>query len=453
MPLIPLATEFNDRTGTPRQSLTNMYAEASKQGPRDFTLRGRAGLLLSATRGLGPVRLIMPNLAGTGTYVVSGSSVYHNATLIGLVSYGEFVQGAASEAQTVITSGGRAYVLTPTSVTLITDPDLPDVSGVVFCGGRFVYPNLDSSQYHYSAVGDATSIDGLDYANTEASPDWITRAENLGDEIAFFCTKTIEYHRTTTDPTLPFVRADGRTQPKGCVAPGSVILLDNGLHFLGQEAGVARAIYRTDGGVAGKISTASIDAALQRADAGDITLATSFAYVADGHSWYVVNIPNVGSYAYDILTKTWAEWSSYGLDTFRVTTGESGLYGDHEGKLYTFDPEGFSDNGDPLVRVCSSFVPIQARVRCNVLALECATGVSLITGDGSDAVVEMRMTDELTGDYDDWEACELGEIGQRIERVAWRQLGQMHPPGRLVEFRCSDPVEFVAYGATMNERP
>ena len=37
------------------------------------------------------------------------------------------MQGAASEAQTVITSGGRAYLLTPASVTLITDPDLPDV--------------------------------------------------------------------------------------------------------------------------------------------------------------------------------------------------------------------------------------------------------------------------------------------------------------------------------------
>jgi len=453
MPLIPPATEFNYRTGTPRQSLTNMYAEPSPQGPRQFSLRGRPGLVLSATRGLGPIRLILPNRSGTGTYVVSGSSVYYNATLIGLVSYGEFVQGATSEAQTVITSGGRAYLITPTSVTLIADPDLPTVSGVTFCGGRFVYPNKDSSQFHYSDVGDATAIDGLSYSNTEGSPDWITRAETFGDEIAFFGVETIEYHRTTTDPNTPFVRADGRTQPKGSISPGSVTLLDNGLHFLGQEAGFGRAIYRTDGGVAGKISNPSIDYALAQASETDIIEATAFGYVGEGHSWYVVSIPNVGSFAFDILTKTWAEWASYGLDRFRVTSGANGLYGDHEGKLYTFAPSAFDDNGDNMVRVCSTFVPIGERVRCNVLALECATGVSTITGAGSDAVVEMRETDEVTGDYSDWEACELGETGERQDRVAWRQLGQMHPPGRLFEFRCSEPVDFVVYGASLNERP
>jgi hypothetical protein len=451
--LIPPATEFNYRTGTPRQSLTNMYAEPTTQGPRSVSLRGRPGLLLSATRGLGPIRLIQPNRSGTGTYVVSGSAVYYNATLIGLVSYGEFVQGAASEAQTVITSGGRAYLLTPTSVTLITDPDLPTVSGVVFCGGRFVYPNKDSSQYHYSAVGDATSIDGLDYSNTEGSPDWITRAETLGDEIAFFGTETIEYHRTTTDPNTPFVRADGRTQPKGSISPASITLLDNGLYFLGQEAGFGRAIYRTDGGVAAKISNPSIDYALALASEADIIDASAFGYVGEGHSWYVVNIPSVGSFAYDILTKTWAEWASYGLDTFRVTTGANGLYGDHTGKLYTFDPSAFDDNGDPLVRVCSALVPIEARVRCNVLSLECATGVSTVTGEGSSTVAEMRYTDEVTGDYSDWEACELGETGERQERVSWRQLGLMHPPGRLFEFRISEPVESVVYGASLNARP
>lgn len=453
MTLIPLATEFNDRTGTPRQSLTNMFAEPSKQGPRDFILRGRAGLKLSATRGLGPIRLIQPNRAGTGTYVVSGVEVYHNAVLIGAVAAGGSVQGAASESQTVIVSGGLAYLLTPTSVTQITDEDLPPVSGVVFCGGRFVYPNLDSSQYHYSAVGNAGNIDGLDYANAEGSPDWIIRAENLGDEIAFFGSETIEYHRTTTDPNTPFVRADGRTQPKGCVSPRAVTLLDNGLHFLGREKGFGVAIYRTDGGVASKISTPSIDAALQRATASQIEVATAFGYVGDGHSWYVVNVPGVGSYAYDILTRTWSEWASYGRETFRIVAGESGLFGDHLGKLYTFDPESFSDDGEPLVRVCSTFVPLQDRIRCNVLSLECATGVSTLTGAGSAAVVEMRLTDELTGDFDEWEACELGAIGERVERVSWRQLGLMHPPGRLVEFRCSEPVEFVAYGVSMNARP
>lgn len=454
MPLIPPSTEYAHRSEGPRSALTNMYAEESQQGPRSVTLRGRPGLVSVAELGEGPIWFV--EYAGADRYVLSGRELYRNSTLIGTVSKGGTRQAAKSEAQFVFTSGGKAYVVdyldTPGTVAQITDADLPSVSGVLFANGRFFYPTEGSGEYHWSAIADAKVIEGLSFATAEADPDAITRGMILGDSVLWFGSNSIESHRPTASPAAPLVRNSGLTQMKGCESPYSIALADNSLFFIGRDEG-GRSVYRTDGGIPLKVSTATIDARLEEAGTVDLAAATAFAYVAEGHTWYVVSVPNTGCFAYDIATKRWAEWETYDDATFRVRTGQAGVYGGQDGKLYQFDKDAFTDDGDPLVRLCSVHAPIDVAVRCNVLSLECATGVGLSTGHGSDPVVEMRYTDDVTGDYTDWEAGDLGVQGDRATRVSWWQLGLMHPPERHAEFRCSDPVPFVVYGVTVNQRP
>lgn len=454
--LASLSSEYAYRADGPRASLLNMFREDTPQGPRQFSLRGRPGLVLNASLGTGQVYWVEE--AGGARYANVGNSIYRNGTLIGAVSAGGTRQVAKSESQLVFTAGGNAYVVqydtTPSVLSQITDSDLPAVSGVFFApNGRFNYPHLDEAgRYSFSAVGDATTIDGLDFATAESDPDTITRGCVLGDNVLFFGPRSIENHRPTSDPDAPLVRNQGLTQTIGCESPYAIVLMDNELFFPGLENG-GRAIYRTGGGIPVRVSTPSIDAHLEAISSEQLAELTAFSVVAQGHSWYVVNVPGQGSFAIDRKTQGWAQWSSYERDVFRVRTGSNGVYGGDDGKLYTFSPSVYDDNGAPLIRVCAAFLPVTSRGRCNVLNLECSTGVGLSTGRGSEPVVEHRFTDEVTGDWTDWEAGELGVQGDRAVRVSWPQQGLMHPPGRYEEFRCSDPVAFVANGVTVNARP
>lgn len=458
MALIPLATEFNYRTGTPRETVTNLYVEATPQGPRPYSHRPRDGIVQQYEVGGGPVYLVV-EISATATYVLSGNEVYLNGSLIGTVATGGFKQAARSDDQLVIVSGGTAYLIeyttAPTVIVPITDPDLPEVGGVAFSNGRFIYPVRDSSQYYYSEINDAANIDGLGFANAEAYPDPIVRVDTLGDQVVFFGTVSLEFHSPTSDPAAPFQRAPGQTQDKGCLAPYSVVKCDNGLFWIGQDQGSGRLVFRTNGGVPQRVSSHSVEAALQ--EATDISECTAFTYIGDGHTFYTANIPGFGSLALDISTSKWHEWASYELPTFRIRCGGGSLYGGVDGNIYRFSSQARTDGADPIVRVVSTFIPIESRGKCNVIVLEGAMGVSDLVGAGTNAMVEMRFTDEVDGDYSAWdsiwEEVPLGAYGDRSARAAWWQLGLMTAPGRLFEFRYSAPVLSVPYGVMMNVRP
>ena len=453
MPLVPLATEYAARSDGPVQRLFNMYVEKTPQGPRPFMVRGRPGLVSVASLGPGPVHWI--EYANGSRYIQSGPRIYRDDTQISTVPEGGTQQVAKSEAQLVFTSGGEAYVIqydtAPDTVTQISDPDLPAVSGVIFGPqARFYFPNEGLGQFHYSAIGDATVIDGLAFANAEADPDPIIRGAMLGGNLMWCGPESIENHQGTTDIAEPTIRVRELTQTKGTQSPFSVVTLDNGLFFVGDDEG-GRGVFRTDGGIPPRISSPTIDAHLEASD--DLGAVTAFALVKEGHSWYVVNIPGQGSFAYDIATQSWAEWGSYEEPLFRIRTGTNGVYGDTYGNLYTFSATTHADGADPLIRVCAAFLPVERRQRCNVVTLECATGVGTSEGQGASPVAEQRYTDEVTGDWTDWDATDLGALGDRALRAAWWQLGLMAPPGRYMEFRCSDPVPFICAGLSVNARP
>lgn len=456
MALAPLATEYANRAGGPQQSLNNMYVEKTPQGPRQFSVRGRPGLVPVATLGFGPVYWV--EYAAGARYVHSGSAIFRNDTQIGTVASGGTRQVAKSESQLAFTSGGKGYVVeyldSPTTVAMITDPDLPDVSGVVFGPqARFYFPNTGSGQFHYSAIGDATTIDGLGFANAEADPDPITRGALIGGSLLWFGPESIENHQGTTDTAEPTVRVKELTANVGCNSPYSISPLDNGrLFFVGNDEG-GLGVYLTEGGHPQRLSTPSIDQALSSATADQIAETTGCSVVIEGHAWYVFNIPGLQSFAYDVSTKLWAEWSSYDLENFRIRTGNNGVFGDESGGLWSFSGSAYADGSDPLVRVCSAFLPVETRQRCNVLTLECATGVGTPTGQGTNPVVDHRYTDEVTGDFTEWLATDLGAEGDRSVRATWRQEGMMIAPGRYEEFRCSDPVPFACYGLSVNDRP
>jgi hypothetical protein len=206
-----------------------------------------------------------------------------------------------------------------------------------------------------------------------------------------------------------------------------------------------------------RVSTHAIEDALGRCS--EPSAIGAYAVGFDGHPQYVLNIPGVGSYAFDIATGQWGEWQSYGRDLFRgrcgiMEAGAAYIGDDETGAVWTFDKAAHLDGTDPLTRICSAFLPRGSGVEAmNALALMCRTGVGSATGQGSDPQVEMRYCDDENEGWSDWEADGLGPIGAYGYRPRWTRLGLVESPGRLIEFRVTDPVSVVFQAVTYNEAP
>lgn len=438
-----------------RQRLVNMYTEPTPKGPTKFTRYQRPGLEEITELGTGPIRASFK--WGEYRFTVSGSEVYRDAMLIGSVfgATGQ-VRFAYSDEQVVIVSGGRAWLVSTSAVTEITDPDLPvNIVDVAFLAGRFIYITSDDTTFYYSALNDATSIDGLNFATAaENTKDVLIRVHVLADQLVFFTTKVIEYWSPTTNIDSPFIRSPGRKTDLGLAARNSVVLMDNALFFVGFD----KQVYRT-GAVPLKVSNFEVDDFLRRASMDEL-LIDCFSYTVNfgGHEFYVVHVPNNGTWAYDISMKEWAEWRSWNRGRFRVLCAEDNFLGDfYTGKIMGFNGGRFVDvDGDdePIERVTNYFHPLASgRLPNTNVVLGCTRGTTERLEDyGSDPVVEMCYSDDEGRNYNGWRATRIGRQGETTDyaKAVWHKCGRITPPGRHYLFRCTDPVRWSPFGVNIN---
>jgi hypothetical protein len=434
----------------------NMYAEPTPQGPTKSRRYPRPGLMELFSVGDGPIRAVFPAppnaAAGDNFITVSGADVYWNATVVGTVSADGPVRFATDADDAVIVVDGSAYTVTTSAVTKIADADLPAVRDVFCLNQRFGYVHDDNSgQFSWAALGDPTSIDGLAFATAESNPDVLLGCAVLGEYVYFFGSKSTELWYGQSDLSAPFIRSKGRTYSKGVCGRQSICEADNSLFWVGND----RMIYRSSA-VPIRISSFALEDRLRFMSSTQLNAITSFRTVFSGHTFIVYNLPGQGSWAFDVGMKTWDRWTTWDQeDLFRVDCGQDDLLGDRlTGKVVSFLWNEYEDLGDPIERIVSAFIPVEAGViRHANLVLHCSKGVGRLSGEGQAPVVEMRFSDEEGSNFTNWSEAPLGHIGDRSKGAAalWLALGSMRAPGRLLEFRCSDSVFFSPYAVAYNE--
>lgn len=453
--MIPFTPTLQDRAsyGLPANYLRNMFVEGSPGGPTSDARMSRPGLLLSYTIGDGPIQGMYQNAGagGAATYAVSDNNFYQDTTLRGNIPTGTVARFAASATQIVVVMGGSAYTWDGVSFLLVNDTDLPpNVYDVTYAGGRFIYVIAGSDTFYYSDIGDARAIDGFAFASAESSPDAIEAVATLSDEIAFFGQSSTEWWQVTADPDAPFQRTIGRRYDKGIIGQGTLQAIDNALVWVGNDL----CVYRT-GNVPVRISDHSIEEAIRKC--GDPNDSASLTAGFDGHTIYLLTLPNNGSFALDLSNSTWAEWTSDGQLQFRCAwgcqiNGVSFLGDTLSGKVFRLDPETYTDdNGSPIDRAVSVFVPVTGGFVTNSsIMLQCRRGVG--NGVAPSPAVRLRYSDVAGASYNTTPGTvSLGTDGQYGFKQVWRRLGIMRSPGRLFEFSCPDAVSVVFEAITLNE--
>jgi hypothetical protein len=452
--------------------MVNLFPEIVPEGGKEPAFLQRApGLKFLQTVGTGPIRGLWSHQTnGKDFYVASGNEFYKldgiNSTpqLIGAINGTGPVSIADNGTQLFIACNPTGYIYNETTGAFgpIMDPDFPGAVAVAYLDGYFVFNEPNSQKIWVTSLLDGTSIDPLEFASAEGSPDGVVAVFVDHRELWVFGTDTTEVWYNSGNLDFPLDRIQGAFNELGCASPYSIAKMDNQIYWLGRDPRGQGMVYRASGYIGQRISTHAIEWQLQQYS--DISDATGYTYQQDGHSFYVLNFPSADTtWVFDVATGAWHERASLTTGAFtrhradNMCNFESNIIvGDYEnGNIYTFDLDVYADNGQPQKwlrswRALPTGANTLTRTVQHSLQLDCETGVGLNTGQGSDAEVMLRWSDDggHTWSNEHWKS--MGKIGHYGKRTIWRRLGAtMKIRDRVYEVSGTDPVRVYVMGAEL----
>lgn len=452
--------------------MVNMFPEITPDGGKEAAFLMRAPGLRKLTEvGFGPIRGLWQ--LGGYLYAVSGDTLYkidstYTATALGTVAQTGPVSMADNGTQIFIAANPQGYIYnTSTNVfQQITDHDYPGAVTVGYLDGYFVFNEPNSQRIWITALLDGTSIDPLEFASAEGSPDGVVGILSTFREWWVFGTNSIEIWYDAGLLDFPFQRLQGGFIETGCAAAFSIAKMDNSIFWLGQDARGKGMVYRANGYSPVRISTHAVEWQIQQYS--DISDAIAYTYQQDGHSFYVLIFPSANTtWVYDASTQAWheragwknGEWTRH-RSNCQVAYNGLTVVGDYEdGRIYAFDLDYYQDD-DAVQRWYRSWRALPTgqnnlkRTAQHTLQLDCETGVGINDGQGSDPEVMLRWSDDggHTWSYEHW--AKMGKIGQFGYRTLWRRLGMTTKiRDRVYEVSGTDPVKLAIMGAELYVTP
>lgn len=431
------------------QRMVNCYAEKPPPNVEAPVAVWRIpGCSLLATATTGGIR--GAHKLGSTWYVISGDTLYSlsaGGTLssVGTVPGNDRVFMADNGIQMLMVTSNIAYLYT-SSVVQITDPDFPGAIWGDFIDGYFVFVEPDSGRLMCTALYDGSSIDALDFATAESSPDNIIAGIIDYPDIILFGEATSESWFNSGNADFPFERSPQGVIKAGIAGRYACAKEDNTIFFLDQH-GMAR---RLEGYTPVRISTHAIEVEFKKRD---ISTCKVITWVEDGHTLIAYKFSD-GCFIYDVSTELWHERETYASDTwdaeFIYTAYEKALRFDSDGSIGEMSRTVYAEYGDPIVAICVSPAVTDNNRLLNHSKLELLfeTGVGTTLGQGSSPDIMLRWSDDGGRTWGNIVTRTLGRIGEHKILVSFDRLGRAKD--RVYEWSVSDPVKLVFMDAFLN---
>lgn len=453
--------------------MINLFPEIIPEGGKEPAFLNRApGLKLKVSVGLGPIRGMWE--FDNNLYVVSRDKLYkvdssYAVTTLGTVSGTSGpVSMSDNGTQLFVACNGPSYIYNSqtNAFAQITDSDFPGAGTVSYLDGYFVFNEPNSQKIWVTALLDGTSVDPLDFASAEGSPDGVVGIIVDHRELWVFGTNSVEVWYNSGNADFPLSRIQGAFNEIGCAAPYSIAKMDNGLFWLGKDARGQGIVYRANGYTGTRISTHAVEWQIQQYE--NMSDAIAYTYQQDGHSFYVLIFPQANrTWVYDVATQAWHERAGFANGEFTrhrsncqaFFQGEV-LVGDYQNaNVYSFDLDDYSDNGS-IQKWLRSWRALPTgqnnlkRTAQHSLQLDCETGVGLNLGQGSDPEVMLRWSDDGGHTWSNEHWVSIGKIGEYYRRAIWRRLGMtLKLRDRVYELSGTDPVKIAIVGAELMLSP
>lgn len=415
------------RGNLPELPVINMFVEQSKSD--GIVMQSHKAPVEAAEVGTGPV---LATLQKDGVFVgdrfsISGNEVYRNSTLLGTIDGDGVAYIVASDSEVVFGRGATAYSYDGADFVSIDFPDGADVTMVAYTAGYFIFLKAGTDTWYFSAIGDARSVDGLDFATAENEPDRLLDILVIDGVLVFLGTESIEFWGATGDPDLPYAPIQQRVFEQGVIATGCAVVVDNTFFWIGRDA----ITYRN-----GETPQAvSDDGIVERSKASETHRLWLFE---DDRHKFLAQRHDTNTMCFDVTTQEWCERQSHGRTNWRVGPG---LGDDETGKIWELS--GYVEDGGVFERRFRAGSKLEGIATVNNLRLTAEVGTTgYLSGTYEEPLIEMRDSRDAGNTWSDWEAVSLGAQGSYRERVEWRALGMFDDPGMLFEFRMTAPVGF-----------
>lgn len=351
----------------------------------------------------------------------------------------------------VIVTDGVPYVWNGSTLTTVNDADLETPNSCAHLNNQILYDG-DGGRFCSSDVGDATSIDGLNYATAESNADDLIRVYVFKQLAYMLGDKTTEPWWNSGSGNPPFDRREQGIIPVGLAALHAVANNDNFMYMLADD----RQVYRIS------------DVSYQPITPHVITREfASYETVSDAIGWcmnyhgqelFVLTFPTESKTWVYPENGEWFEWS-FGAkggrskaNSYAYAFGKH-LIGDFQnGNIYELDDNTYTDNGSPIIRTRITG-PLHGgligfpgkRMEMQSLKLLMGTGIGILSGQGSDPEVMISFSDDGGRTYSTEMRGKVGSLGQYQYEVEWNGLGQFE--NRLIKVSVSDPCHYTIFYA------
>lgn len=452
----------------------NVFAETRRVDGSKKTrwLLGTPGLKLFATGGALQCRGWFSQ--DGRTFVVLGANLYEvtiataTLTLLGTITNNDgdpasFASNGQGGDQIAIVGGDELKILDTSTNTLSAAITLP-FSGpvmVVFLDAYFLINQRDSPIIWFSALDDGTSWDGLDFIARSGTSDNIIGIGVAQNRLWAFGSKSTGLFYDAGDVDTPFLPYPGTITQIGAVTPWAIVRRSDVFTWLAQDGtGTPRIVKAAGGPAPTTISTPPIEQWL--AACASLATAEMLTYQQAGHTFVAITCPDspddVQTYVWDDTEQLWHARAGWDQAKGRFTRWAArgcahveGLVfvGDAEtGDLYTLDLDTYTDNGAMVVR--DRTIPYVSDENqwlfLDQVELAAQVGVGLLTGQGSQPVVELSISRDAARTWISAGTAILGAMGAYASRTIWRRLGRVRMDRLVLKVRQTDPVRCAWLG-------
>ena len=353
--------------------------------------------------------------------------------------------------QLLIAAGNKGYVFNLTTHVLSNPVD--DVRMVGQIDGFFLGLDTETSTLKISdALAGLTWDAGQQTQRSAASDPWRAMVV-VNREIFLFGETTGEVWYNAGLATFPFAYRAGSFFQTGIAAPWSASPFGDSLAWLGRSQAGSDQVFWMNGYTPNRISNHAVEWAISEYKrTRTITDAVGWSYQQAGHVFYVLEFPSLpATWVYDATTNQWHErarwdtvtgtWEAYRPRFHTEFFGRNLVCDGQAGRIYTLSTAEYADiDGGPLrrVRQAPHLSAENQWIIYDALEVEAERGVGLVSGQGSDPLLMMRMSRDGGRTWSPERTAPLGKMGEYDARTIWHQCGA----GRDVVFEVSssDPV-------------
>ena len=172
----------------------------------------------------------------------------------------------------------------------------------------------------------------------------------------------------------------------------------------------------------------------------------AWSFVMDGHTFYVLDLGQQGTWVYDQSTNQWAQFITSGYTQWNFANGC--MWGQRivAGDLITTDvwemqPSAMFDNGaTEILHTVTGGIATRSRTYHSVDSFVLACSVGQLEDGGAGASVTLSFSDDQGQTFTPLDTITLTESNFSGE-IAWRSLGSFAAPGRV--FRIVDTGGFL----------